>query len=250
MLDATRRVLAAATAVGLAVLVAATAAPAQEKKAAPPNPVGATGGDWSTSAAKDGAVTAKTFDAKQTALLQELNAYFNALNNMRGVFVQTGADKKKMKGRFYVKKPGRLRFDYASPSKMRIVSDGQYLAIQDTAAETDDRIALDSTPFRILLRKDVDLLRDAHIFELQEAEDLIVITLQDKSPDAPGRIRLFLTRKPTLDLKEWVTTDAQGGDTRVEVSDLVRSEEIDANLFKIEAIGLEKAKKSGASGGG
>ena len=77
-----------------------------------------------------------------------------------------------------------------------ILSDGQYLAIQDHDLKTDDRVSLDQTPFRVLLRKDVDLLRDARILEVQDVDDVIVLALQDKSPDAPGRIKLFLAKKP------------------------------------------------------
>ena len=98
-----------------------------------------------------------------------------------------------------------------------IVSDGEYLAIQDLDLNNEDRVALDQTPFRLLMRKDVDLIRDAKILDVQEAEDLIVLTVQDKSPDAPGRIKLFLATKPGVEIKEWVTTDAQGLETRVEV---------------------------------
>jgi outer membrane lipoprotein-sorting protein len=67
---------------------------------------------------------------------------------------------------------------------------------------------------------------------VQEANDLIVLTLQDKNPDTPGRIKLFLVKIPALELKEWVTTDAQGLDTRIELSNLVRTEEIDQTLFQ------------------
>ena len=95
-------------------------------------------------------------------------------------------------------------------SRQVIISDGNYLAIQDLDLNNEDRVALDQTPFRLLLRKDVDLLRDGRILEVHEADELIVLSLQDKDPDAPGRIKLFLVSKPTLELKEWVTTDAQG----------------------------------------
>ena len=73
----------------------------------------------------------------------------------------------------------------------------------------------------------------ARILEVQETEDLVIVSLQDKSPDAPGRIRLFLVKSPALELKEWVTNDAQGLDTRVEVSNLNKTDEIDAAVFKI-----------------
>jgi outer membrane lipoprotein-sorting protein len=145
-----------------------------------------------------------------------------------------------MKGKFYLKRPGRFRFDYALPSKQIVISDGEYLAIQDLDLNNEDRVALDQTPFRLLLRKDVDIARDARITELQEASDLIVLALQDKSPDAPGKIKLFISTQPELELKEWVTTDAQGVDTRVEVSQLVKGQDIDGGLFKIEPVSLNK----------
>ncbi len=58
-----------------------------------------------------------------------------------------------MKGKFLLKRPGRFRFDYSLPSKQIIISDGEYLAIQDLDLNNEDRVALDQTPFRLLLRQ-------------------------------------------------------------------------------------------------
>ncbi len=181
-----------------------------------------------------------TLDDKQLETVKKVSAYFGALVSLKGAFVQTAADSKPMKGKFYIKRPGRFRFDYSLPSKQVVISDGEYLAIQDLDLNNEDRVALDQTPFRILLRQDVDIARDAKIVELQEAEDLIVLALQDKSPDAPGKIKLFISTQPELQLKEWVTTDPQGVDTRVEVSQLVTGEDLDGKLFKIEPVSLNK----------
>jgi outer membrane lipoprotein-sorting protein len=225
-----------AGAAGLMALMAA--AGAQEAKKDQGATTAATGGSWQANVAAD--QTAVTLDEKQTAVIKTVNGYFNELGNLKGSFVQTGPDKKKMKGKFFLKRPGKFRFDYALPSKQIIISDGEYLAIQDLDLNNEDRIALDQTPFRLLMRKDVDLIRDARIVEAQEADDLVILTVQDKSPDTPGRIKLFLAKKPALELKEWVTTDAQGLETRIEVAELSKSEDIDAGLFKIQAVGLGK----------
>lgn len=173
----------------------------------------------------------------QTGLVHKVSEYFSGINTLEGNFVQTSADNKRMKGKFYVMRPGRFRFDYARPSRQIVVSDGHYLSIQDLDLNNEDRVALDDTPFRLLLRKDVDLVRDARIMEVQESDDLLVVGIVDKNPDTPGQIKLFLSTKPALELKEWVTKDAQGLDTRVQVSDLTKSGELDANLFKIQSIG-------------
>ncbi|MBN9247233.1 MAG: outer-membrane lipoprotein carrier protein LolA [Hyphomicrobium sp.] len=182
-----------------------------------------------------------TLDAHQTELVHQVSAYFESLQSLKGSFVQIDAANKRMKGKFFVKRPGRFRFDYALPSKQVIVSDGENLAIQDLDLNNEDRVSLDQTPFRLLLRKDVDLIRDAHIIEVQQSDDLIVLTIEDKDPNSPGKIKLFLATKPALELKEWVTTDAQGQDTRIELSQLVKSDDLDGNLFKIQPLCPKKA---------
>ena len=210
--------------------------PASPPKAGdPPSPGSSSAWNAEVAPAKPG--EAMTLNPHQTELVHKVSGYFSQINTLQGNFVQTGADNKKMKGKFYVQRPGRFRFDYARPSRQIVVSDGHYLSIQDLDLNNEDRVALDDTPFRLLLRSDVDLVRDAKIMEVQESEDLLVVGLVDKSPDTPGQIKLFLSTKPTLELKEWVTKDAQGLDTRVQVSDLTKSGEIDAALFKIQTIG-------------
>src|SRR5690606_18261613 len=111
--------------------------------------------------------------------------YFRNLDTLQGNFVQTGADNKRMRGKFYLSRPGRFRFDYARPSRQVVISDGRYLAIQDHDLNNVDRVALNDTPFRLLLRSDVDLVRDARIMEVQESDDLLVIGLIDKNPHTP-----------------------------------------------------------------
>lgn len=229
------------TAFALVASVLAGPALAQDKKG-PDSPVG--GPAWNTqqTAATDAGVSGITLDPRQIEIVKKVNDYFNALENMKGAFLQTTSDNKRLKGKFFMKKPGRLRFEYAPPSKQLIVSDGQQISIQDLDINTDDRVMVDQTPFRVLLKKDVDLLRDARILEVQEAQDLVIVALQDKGKDASGKVRLFMALTPTLELKEWVTTDAQGLDTRLEVSALDRSQAIDAALFKIVSPTLNKGQ--------
>ena len=175
-------------------------------------------------------------DAHQKDIIDKVSGYFSAIHTLQGSFLQTGADNKRMKGKFYVQRPGRFRFDYARPSRQIVISDGRYLAVQDLDLNNEDRVELDQTPFRLLLGSDVNLVRDAQIMEVQQSDDIIMIALQDKNPDAGGQINLFLATKPELQLKAWVTKDAQGIDTRVEISDLAKRVEFDADLFKIKPL--------------
>ncbi len=239
------------TAVAACVVLGATAWTANAQNAPSPQPANpdaaksqaakpadATVDGWSGEVAKG--QEGIQLDAAQTEVVKSVSNYFSTLTDLKGAFVQIGADNKRMRGKFFVKRPGRFRFDYALPSRQIIISDGKYLAIQDLDLNNEDRLELDQTPFRLLLRKDVDLLRDARIIEVQDAADRVVVGIQDKSPDTPGKIKLFLSKKQGLELTEWITTDAQGLDTRIEVTELVKADNLDANLFKIQMLGAHR----------
>ena len=134
-------------------------------------------------------------------------------------------------GRFYFARPGRLRFDYALPSRLKIISNGYYLAIEDYALNTSDKYPLEMTPFRLLLSETVDLAKDANILGIEQGPDAVVMTVEDKKGDAAGRISLFFN-KADMSLKEWIITDAQGLNTRIEVSDLEQNKRVSAELFE------------------
>jgi outer membrane lipoprotein-sorting protein len=208
--------------------------------AVPPG-AAAAGSAWNAEVAPAKPGEGLILDAHQTDLVNKVSDYFKGLSTLQGSFVQTGSDNKRMRGKFYVMRPGRFRFDYARPSRQIVISDGRYLAVQDLDLNNEDRVALDQTPFRLLLRSDVNLVRDARIMEVQESDDMIILGLEDKDPNSPGQIRLFMSTKPDLQLKEWVTRDAQGLKTRVEVSNLEKSVDLDGNLFRIKPIGRPMA---------
>jgi outer membrane lipoprotein-sorting protein len=167
----------------------------------------------------------------QVELVRRVNAYFNQVTNLKGSFEQTGADNKIQRGKFYIARPGRFRFEFNHPSRLVIISDGKYVAIQDRDINTDDRWDLGYTPFHALLQKDVDLLRDVRILEAQEVNDTIVVAFEDKGEEASSRIRLFLSAKPTTQIKAWIVKDAQGLDTRVDLTEVIPIDEPDAKLF-------------------
>ncbi|MEO1207465.1 MAG: outer membrane lipoprotein carrier protein LolA [Pseudomonadota bacterium] len=195
----------------------------------------AVGSGWSAQVAPNG-TTGLSLDAKQADTVRKVSKYFNDLKSLQGDFIQTAADNTVMRGKFKMQQPGRFRFDYSRPSRQIIISDGEYLAIQDLDLSNEDRVALDQTPFRILLREDVDLLRDALIVEVQESDEKILLALRDKSPDAPGLIKLVLDVDEKLSLEEWVTTDAQGLDTRVQIGNLKKDEAIAPDNFVIKSV--------------
>ncbi len=176
--------------------------------------------------------------SEQIILLGDINTYLNSLTNLQGRFVQTDHRNEETRGRFYVRRPGRLRFDYSSPSMLRIVSDGEYLSVEDHDLKTVDKFPLSSTPIQLLLGEDINLTRDAVILDMRQDETAVVVVIKDKSGNSPGHLQLFFKR-PELVLYEWVITDAQGLDTRIQLADLMMGDEKSEEFFQSSAIELE-----------
>ncbi len=220
-----------------ALVAPAPAAPARAAAAKPASPVGGSGGPgWQAKTAQPPeptAAPAAPVPAQESnqEIIGQVNDYFNKLANLEGTFVQTDPDNTQKHGRFYFARPGRLRFDYFPPSRLKIISNGYYLAIEDYALNTSDKYPLEMTPFRILLSETVDLSKDANILGVDQGPDAVVITVEDKKGDAAGRISLFFS-KADMSLKEWIITDAQGLNTRIEVSDLEQNKRVSAELFE------------------
>jgi outer membrane lipoprotein-sorting protein len=186
--------------------------------------------------------TASELSSTQVASVQKVSAYFNRVTALKGAFTQTSASGARQRGKFYVQRPGRFRFDFARPSRLVIVSDGRQVAIQDHDLKTDDRWDLDQTPFGALLQQDVNLLRDARFFEVQESDDTIVISFEDKSQSVSGPLKIVLAKQPALELRKWITKDLQGRDTLIELSDMATVDDFEPGLFKPASIALEKLR--------
>ena len=177
-----------------------------------------------------GSNKAERLTDRQIELVRRVNDYFNHLPVLQGSFIQTSASGKQQRGKFHFMRPGRFRFDFAPPTRVVIISDGKNLAVQDHGLKTDDRKDLNQTPFRPLLRSDVDLLRDAHISDVGEANDTIMIGFTD-TDTGTGSLKLILSTKPVVQLKGWIIRDNQNLDTRVDLTEVQPIRSVDLRLF-------------------
>jgi outer membrane lipoprotein-sorting protein len=189
------------------------------------------GASWEAAVEATDAPTPLIGDEQEQAV-SRINAYFNGITNMQGRFDQTDPSNKNSTGRFYVQRPGKLLFDYAPPSELRILADGYSLAIEDSDLKTVEKYPIKSTPFRLLLGDTVDLGRDARIVGVERQNRTLAVSLEDSEGDAAGRIKLYFDATPDLQLKEWLITDAQGLTTRVTVKDIVMGRRVAPDTFQ------------------
>jgi outer membrane lipoprotein-sorting protein len=162
-----------------------------------------------------------------------LNAYFNGFSVLSGNFIQFGADGRRVEGQFELHKPGRLRFDYNPPSPLEIIADGQSVAIRDKRLNTQDIYNLSQTPLKFLLNARVDLARETRILNVSPSEEMLKVSLEDKSTlGGTSQITLFYDAK-TQNLSRWEVIDPQGLETSVAIYNLNKTRVPDPSRFRI-----------------
>ena len=165
--------------------------------------------------------------------LLRISNYLNGLGSMAGDFVQIGPDGQLSEGKFYMRRPGRLRFEYEPPNPALIIADGTWVGVCDRQIEVFDRFPLSETPLDILLRDRVDLRDEEAVESIEKAAGQMRVTAID--PDAPeqGSITMIFSDTP-LELRQWVVVDAQGLETTVALSETRSNVELDPRLFRID----------------
>lgn len=183
-----------------------------------------------------GALSARTeatdLSIAQLAAVEQVSAYLNGISTLSGDFVQTAPDGNVTGGRFFIEKPGRLRFEYAAPAQLQVVSDGLWVAVQDKKLKTTEKYPLVTTPLKMILSDDVNLMRDTKILAVYPETELVTVSIEERVGEAPGTLTLMFDPIENR-LTRWTVTDVQGLDTTVALENTVSGEPIDPKMFRI-----------------
>ncbi len=144
-----------------------------------------------------------------------------------------GSDGELSEGQFYLRRPGRIRFEYRPPNPALVIADGTWVGVYDTRLNTLDRIPLGQTPLSILLKKRVDLKSENAVQAIERAPGLMRVTAIDPNEPDQGSITMVFADNP-LELRQWIVVDAQGLTTTVALSDMRANVKLDPKLFFIE----------------
>ena len=173
----------------------------------------------------------KGADAKA---VQEISKHFSSVPSMMGEFIQFGPNGEQTGGRFFLQRPGKIRFDYNKPSPIMVKADGRTVGINNKKLKTWDYFPLRKTPLRLLLADKIDV-NDKAIQSVKLEEDLTTVVLADKSLFGKSKITLMFDPN-SYDLRQWTITDNQGKDTSVMIFNIKKNVKFKKRLFKIDQL--------------
>lgn len=168
--------------------------------------------------------------AQQTEAVAAVNRALRGLTRVQGRFVQTNPDGSSVPGAFWLQRPGRMRFEYDSPSPLLMVADGSTVALQDRRLNTVDRYPLRSTPLWFLLKDNPDLAREVNVTGAERRDGLLMLSMRDRRREADGELTVLFQEAQSI-LQGWSVRDGQGRTTRVQLSGQSSPARIDPRLF-------------------
>ncbi|MEO1159106.1 MAG: outer membrane lipoprotein carrier protein LolA [Pseudomonadota bacterium] len=171
-----------------------------------------------------------------------LNTYLNEIVNMKGEFTQTSPRGQIANGVFYISKPGKMRFEYAPPSPLLVVSDGRWVTVKNTKRKKDDQYPLSATPLKLVLAGEVNLFEQAVILKVESQDNLVAVTMEEKDQLVAGQLTMVFDREAN-DLVQWIILDGKGQRTTVQLSNVDKEVQPDPKLFVVKR---SKERKTGS----
>lgn len=226
------------------VVAAFAAAPAVAESApekAPPPPIEDAGREGA--AAESLAIDAAVADAgppvfadeSDQAVADKMLEAIEAITTLSGDFTQVAPSGAISTGKFYLRRPGFLRFQYDRPSPLLIVANGGMVYVRDNRLETTDSYPLGKTPLKFLLKKKVEI-GDAKVVAVDRGADSVAVTFASSDPETEGDLTLVMSA-PEMKLRQWIVRDPENGVTIVSLDNVVAGERLANRLFAVPDTG-------------
>ncbi len=158
-----------------------------------------------------------------------------AISTMRADFTQTDRNGQRVNGVLTLKRPGRIRFQYAPGVPLLIVSDGAALTMVDYEVRQVQRWPIKNSPLGALLDPSRDVTRFG---KLQQTIDPNVVSIEVRDGRHPeyGVMTLIFLRKASapggMELVNWVALDSQNRRTTIRLSNQQYGVAVADNMFR------------------
>lgn len=174
---------------------------------------------------------AAPLSAEDKADVARVEEYFNRITSMKSAFLQASSTGHVARGTVWLRRPGRMRFEYDPPSPILITSDGILVTYQDLELKQTNQVPLFTSPLSVLVDDRVSFGKSLIVDEVRKESNVLRLTVRQRDEPDQGHVILVLQDKP-LSLKQWTIVDAQQVSVKVALLDPQFGVQIANELFR------------------
>jgi len=165
--------------------------------------------------------------------LNAISSYLNAMKTAQGDFTQINDDGSISTGTIYIKRPGKVRFEYNAPDTGIVIAGSNTVVIYDKKSnQPAETYPLSKTPLSIILAANVNLGQARMV--TGHSYDGTSTTVRAQDPEHPeyGNIELKFTGNP-VELRQWVINNGNGSQTTVVLGELEKGVPLANSIFDV-----------------
>ncbi|MBQ0804912.1 MAG: outer membrane lipoprotein carrier protein LolA [Sulfitobacter sp.] len=163
--------------------------------------------------------------------LNAISSYLNSLKTAQGDFTQINDDGSISTGTIYIKRPGKVRFEYNAPDTGIVIAGSNTVVIYDKKSnQPAETYPLSKTPLSIILAANVNLGQAKMVTGHSYEGTSTTVRAQDPEHPEYGNIELKFTENP-VELRQWVINDGNGSQTTVILGDLKKGGQLANSIF-------------------
>lgn len=176
--------------------------------------------------------------AKHKSTISWLEGYLSSMTTIVSEFTQVSPNGGLATGKFYLQRPGKMRWEYNPPTPILMVSNGGDLVYYDSELEQVTHIPVGSTLISFLAQKKIRFNDEkgenaVGITSFEEAAGVVRVGVAQREKPSEGNIVLEFFDSP-LSLRKMVVTDASGNVTNVALNNAKFGEKIEQKLFEFD----------------
>ena len=170
--------------------------------------------------------------AAEKLSLNEISAYLNSFATAQADFTQVNDDGSLSTGQLYLRRPGKVRFEYANNGGLVLAEAGTVAIMDPKSNQPPETYPLSRTPLSIILARNVNLGRANMV--VGPGFDGVSTIVRAHDPKAPenGSIEMMFTDNP-VQLRKWVIHGGSGEETTVILGDMKTGMSFPSSLFSI-----------------
>lgn len=163
--------------------------------------------------------------------LDKIEKHLNGINSLVANFNQTTEYGEKSEGMFYLKKPGKLRWEYYGSDPLIIVTSGKTVTHYDVELDQISYFRVDNKLTSFLTKKNISFNdEDITIKNIVKNDNLISITLSDPENDYVNDVTLqFTLDKIAID--SILIRDSTDNSSLIEFESIEYDKPLDKKLF-------------------
>ena len=172
--------------------------------------------------------------AQSSENLQKIESYLNNIKSLEATFVQMASTGATAEGRLFIKKPNKIRMEYAEPTNVLIVGDGNFIVYNDLDLDQVTHIDYEDIPASLILSNLIKIDgKDLKVLDFYQDSGSTSITLDYAKKGDIGPITLVFSNNP-LELKQWKIVDPQSVEVTVSLYDIKKDIDLDDSVFKFK----------------